>query len=865
MESMFAGCSSLKSLNLNPLNFDLTTNFDNMFNGCNENFIYCFNEERMIDDDFRNQLIPFENNCLEVCVMQSLKYIPEKIQCIDICSNDDTYQYEYNNICYSSCPTGTNNSPENNFLCYLVCDNYYNYDKTECLNEIPFGYYLNNSELKTIDKCDIKCGICTLESVENDLCISCNIARNYYPKLNDASNKNSFINCYQEQIGYYLDNSENIYKPCYSLCQKCNQLGDNENNKCTECYNNYKLENGNCKILLKEITKKNNFTYFYEMNEETNAIKNKYVDYTYIEISEETKNALLDKFCLDEKKHKIYIIISDFPSNDENTATSDYNYKFILENGTELDLNKINEDLYVDFYVPIRDLDLANYNYSKYFADQGYDIYDKNGNFYNDVCAPAHLTENDITLKDRKIDIYPNNITLCKDNCIYKSTNLEEKRIVCSCNINANNNTNNSDIKEEDDFLKEDDGNFITYFLDKVNYKIFKCYLLISILDNLKQNYAFYAIIGIFLAVIIIDIIFLSYSIRRLKISMIKNIPTNEKLREDIIKELKRIKNLVKFTTTPSPNKKLNKRSQTRITEIETTQGLKTITKGHISRNDNKNNTKRKKTYNSKRKKSYRRKTSPDKDKNNQWNLVSIENLMPANTSIQETNKETIIIEDYNELPYAQAIIYDKRNIFQILKSLIISKIELINIFMGNEKMKVIMVSEYILSLLSNFFFNALLYSDDVVSNKYHNDGQLDFIVTLVLSLLSNVISSIACYFIQYSKGIEDRAQLIMEIKKRRYYLKNIKSFLKFLKLKFILFLICQIIIICGSFYYIVIFFIIYSCSKVSLIMNYLSSLLEGLITSIAISIIILLIRIIGLYCASKNLYNVSKYINNKF
>ena len=216
---------------------------------------------------------------------------------------------------------------------------------------------------------------------------------------------------------------------------------------------------------------------------------------------------------------------------------------------------------------------MANYNYSKYFADQGYDIYDKNGNFYNDVCAPAHLTENDITLKDRKIDIYPNNITLCKDNCIYKSTNLEEKRIVCSCNINANNNTNNSDIKEEDDFLKEDDGNFITYFLDKVNYKIFKCYLLISILDNLKQNYAFYAIIGIFLAVIIIDIIFLSYSIRRLKISMIKNIPTNEKLREDIIKELKRIKNLIKIPKT-NPNSKKNLESIK--TENETIQVLKT-------------------------------------------------------------------------------------------------------------------------------------------------------------------------------------------------------------------------------------------------------------------------------------------------
>ena len=74
------------------------------------------------------------------------------------------------------------------------------------------------------------------------------------------------------------------------------------------------------------------------------------------------------------------------------------------------------------------------------------------------------------------------------------------------------------------------------------------------------------------------------------------------------------------------------------------------------------------------------------------------------------------------------------------------------------------MISQYILSLLINFFFNALLYSDEVVSNKYHNNGQLDFIVTIVLSLLSNVITSIICYFIQYSEGIEERLGYIMEI-----------------------------------------------------------------------------------------------------
>ena len=230
-----------------------------------------------------------------------------------------------------------------------------------------------------------------------------------------------------------------------------------------------------------------------------------------------------------------------------------------------------------------------------------------------------------------------------------------------------------------------------------------------------------------------------------------------------------------------------------------------------------------------------------------------------------DNNQENIEIDDFNELPYTQAIILDKRNIFQIFISLIIKKLELIDIFYGNGKIKLIMISEYILSLLINFFFNSLLYTDEVVSNKYHNNGELDLIVTLTLSILSNVITSIICYFIQYSEGIEERLGYIMEIKKEEYFLKNINIFLKYLKLKFVIFLIYEIIVVSGCFYYIVIFCIVYNYSKVSLMINYLYSFLEGLITSIAISIIILVTRKIGLSCSNKMIYNVSKYINNKF
>ena len=197
--------------------------------------------------------------------------------------------------------------------------------------------------------------------------------------------------------------------------------------------------------------------------------------------------------------------------------------------------------------------------------------------------------------------------------------------------------------------------------------------------------------------------------------------------------------------------------------------------------------------------------------------------------------------------------------------SIILQKIELINIFYGDEKIKIILICQYILSLMINFFFNTLLYTDEIVSNKYHNNGELDFFVTLFLSLSSNIITSIFNYFLNYSKGIEEILEGIFEIKNKRLYVENIDKILRNIKIKIFIFIIEEVLIFVCCFYYIVIFCIIYSYSRISLLINYLTSLLEGLITSIIISITIVVTRKIGIFYLNRYLYNTSKYINNKF
>ena len=191
----------------------------------------------------------------------------------------------------------------------LNCFHYFNYEKTNCLDCIPDGYFLNDSNLKTLDKCypycktcdkketennnncnscidnkylDLgncvsecdkgtfidpndnsiirckcnnltKCEFCTPESINLNLCLTCNKDLGYYPICNDSKYFNIniytnntdelFIDCYKEPDNYFLDNYTSSYMPCYKTCKKCYGKGDEQYNNCLECQINYTFLN----------------------------------------------------------------------------------------------------------------------------------------------------------------------------------------------------------------------------------------------------------------------------------------------------------------------------------------------------------------------------------------------------------------------------------------------------------------------------------------------------------------------------------------------------------------------------------------------------------------------------------------------
>ena len=242
MNAMFYDCKSLLYLYLNIFN---TSNLkdsskcNSIFDNYNSSINYCFNKEINARNICRISDNNILENCAHECFKNNSKFNNENNQCNENCSSGE---YEYNNICYKSCPYGTHfkgNMCEND----LLCSDYYNFDKTECLEEIPEGYYCNSSIDKTIDKCDKKCKTCSFESIQNDnKCLSCNINESYYQKYNDSSD---FVECYNGILEKYFF-EDNFYKSCYKTCKNCDKLGNISNHSCTECYSNYTFNNSNC-------------------------------------------------------------------------------------------------------------------------------------------------------------------------------------------------------------------------------------------------------------------------------------------------------------------------------------------------------------------------------------------------------------------------------------------------------------------------------------------------------------------------------------------------------------------------------------------------------------------------------------------
>ena len=282
------------------------------------------------------------------CEGQFNKLIPQKKKCTENCNNDNTYIVEYNNICVQTCPEGYNITENNSFLCIkipedsITNENIHNSCYQLCEQCIEEGTIDNNKCQKCIENymfleepgkegnCYIKCNYFYYFDISgNYKCSESNICPEGYNKLinekkkcidnctnddkykleyNNTCNQNCPTNthltidnnylCQLNPKGYYLDN--NIYKPCYDLCESCNAQGNDKNNNCIKCISNYEpiLNPDN----IKNCYKKCDFYYYFDNLGNYHCTEKN-------ECPEEQKNLIQERLkCIDDcSKDEIFI------------------------------------------------------------------------------------------------------------------------------------------------------------------------------------------------------------------------------------------------------------------------------------------------------------------------------------------------------------------------------------------------------------------------------------------------------------------------------------------------------------------------------------------------------------------------------
>ena len=948
----------------------ISNNFINYFNkicyktGCPEGKIALSSiDNSTIKDEFINYLV----NSLEVlvdniCVCntienENLAWLYDSIngeqRCVDTCSEDMEEEdpepitkkcvekcnpltgFIFNGICYkNNCPQWTKLKDDGSRNC-------------ECEN----SYYIN-------DQNEAIC--CTSENEDDEQCkslpttIDCN-------KIENEDN----INCI-EKIEYppeYYENPDKclaVYNnTCYSKCPERTCLTQRDPNLiyCVNLRTYMTVFNDICFLNFEEIEynvkniSDNNlyiipspnivikaYTKDIEINETNNNFSIVYLG--------NCENKLISNYHLPNNTI-LYILGVETPNKNKRSSVNVYNYGVYLENGTQLNLS-VCEGEQLTIYSNIANSSLIKLEEANYFYSYGYDIYNESDNFYTDVCSPASINGNDITLSDRKIDFYPSNISMCNDSCTFETVDLEKEKIKCICDITYDFESMPSDEIEEEEYSYS----YLEYFLSLFNYKIIFCQKLLLNPSNYLENIGFYVGGAIIFLCIINMFINMTLGIRSLNQIIIKNEPSQCKLKEKLKEKFKSIKNFSEVKTNDiRENKKLlyqNNNNDKREKKINISENsikiqsnpvkIKSNTlrnirnkrnktekfnkkkelkfhKSHLSANNfivykfkkeneekvntrtsdkkkdiilNKNNTiiynsiKNKYTYESDTK------LNLSKEKLNSKNIRKISFKICKNDDFEETKlqtknyvrlrkssylsnedfEESIDKKELNDVPYTKALRLDKRSMWEIFLYVFANKVDIINMFYYRDTYihLSMSISLYLFEFLLDVTANCFLYTDDVVSQKYHNEGSLEMFTSLSLSFFSNIISSIITYFLaklgDYSYILKIMTN---DITKKKYYYMNIIKFRKYLKLRLGFFYFSQFLMSILMTYYIIIFCIIYSKSQVSIMINYLYGVLESFAISVGITLIITFLRYLSIKYKWIQIYRTSQFMYNRF
>ena len=935
---------------------------DNIYYHCYQNCKGCYNSYNSSSKDMYcldcindYYFIFEENNCYNYSLLQENKYY------FNI--NDSKFHK-----CYYTCSECSNFVPdEGNHFCLRCISGYYILENTNnCynMNKTLEGYYLDKIFIvekgPIFKKCYNSCKTCEQGIVFNSTtnkeihnCKEC--ADNYFTLENDLYP----TNCYKYENNNFsedLKSSNNIicldYITPEGYCVLTCPNGTYHfslNNSCLySCPHNYEIENNKC--LFK------NFDLETSAEEFKTLIRNDIISYVNsskvingsnfiavistsdkINPEDQLKNGIsavdlgncsnVIKEYYNMSNEESFIVLNMEFKNDDNQKNESYydeDKSFDLGKNTQLEIYD-NSGIKLNISVCKEDIKILkllgdvekhlDINLAKALANQGIDVFDKNDEFFNDIC---HQYENsygkDIILTDRRNDIYQD-ATFCQYGCAYKGINYNLNYVNCMCGSNFLQEENITKYENDEKIsnFKSLTKLFITSLLN-LNFEILRCYNLALNMKILIHNIGFYCLSSMYVLQIIFFFVYLFKRLESLKNFMLtfcykKIIKNNAKSTKPL--KNKSIVNENNYKNKLNQKKKYiksnyNKRQESRlknkaniINDIHGQKKYKNKIIDNVSRNDKLKNSgnilnlskfrksESQKTFiininnNSKNITNFDKEINNDKiykiksnnrlfvnkGKKSSKNIHKFETLPEIINN--ENNKRDIINlsnSAIQDLDYEEAIIYDKRSFLRIYFGCLVDSQLILGTFCSNNNLDlfVIKLSFLVFTFQISFFMNSLFYTDEYISDAYHNDGVLDFFSGLPKCIYSFIATLIITNLLKMLSSSKDELiRVIKRNEKFNNYLKIINIKLVKLRKKLIIYFI--LVFILGAFflYYVIVFCAVYKYSQKYWFLGCLQSFGIDFATALISCLFLSLLRYISIKKHIKCLYIFTNIISS--
>ena len=582
-------------------------------------------------------------------------------------------------------------------------------------------------------------------------------------------------------------------------------------------------------------------------------------------------------------------------------------YELYALNSTEkLDLS-VCKDTPVDIYIPI---ELSSDTKKKYenLKSQGYDLFDKNSDFYTDICTPYESPNGtDVDLSTRNSEFYNKTETSCQQNCQYGDYKSDTSYLKCICSV----------VEEDIDTNQPEKFTGITFVssfynvLKNSNYKVVTCYKLVFRLINFKKNIGCIVTLVLFLFYLIFLIMYMIRGITPLKLDIAKlydNSMTKKggkvkiKSIEDDMNdsEKKNIKEKTKSKSFLVGNKKVSVKGRNMRTSVQSKKK-----KGVIINSKSKNlksqpnlnykdinkltNPPKRSALNEGNKLCvFKNENSISKNlKESNLNLnnriLIANNLFPGESNSKPKSKSILITKlkkqqkknkkseekykysnmELNEMEYLEAKQYDKRACTEVYWSILSREHLILFTFFSwdDYNLKIVKLSRFFFLVCTDMAMNVIFFTDENMHKVYVNYGKWDFIQNLQQSVYSLIISQIIQVFICYLT-LTDKP--VYQIKKNLFEKKNrnaeIFKILKCIRIKLCIYYVYTFIFFLLYWYLITSFCAVYNNTQKIFMKDSLTSFLGGIIYPFPLYIFPALLRILSLKPKKMNLSCLYKF-----